>query len=148
MGSSKKNKKRAGRNPTKTELQLRGLLATAQATIGELEKTKQILNGEASAVLEALWNGHQELTIVVTDLVRRVSIVEEKLGIVNEKEEENEQSKSEITEATGDGSEDLQKSEPEGEGAVHQGPEGKESSESPGEAQESGGETIPEEGGV
>lgn len=149
MSSSKKTKKRAGRNPTKVQIKLQGLLATAQSRINDLEKLNQILNGEASAVLEALWNGHQELTIVVTDVIRRLQIIETKLGIEEKEEEENnEQNKIKTTEETGDGPENISRSESGGAETVYQGQEGKEFTESTGVSAEERGETDTEERGI
>ena len=146
--AQQKKKKRSGKNPTKVEFQLRAMLLTAQSTISELDKTNKILSGEASAVLEALWNGYQELTLVATDIVRRVAALEDLNGIVNEKEEEDEQEENATTETTGDGTDDISESEPEGEGGLHSGPEGEKLEEVPGTAGEGSFETETEGGGA
>ena len=64
---------RPGRNPRIQEVQLKGMLQALSVTAEQLKKTNEVLTTEASAVLEALWNGHQEL-------VAQVNVLREELA--------------------------------------------------------------------
>jgi prefoldin subunit 5 len=63
---------RPGRNPRIQEVQLKGMLQALNVTAEQLEKTNQVLTNEAAHVLEALWNGHQELVAQVGALQERL----------------------------------------------------------------------------
>jgi len=136
---AKPRKKRSGHNPTKTEVQLRGMLAGLQTTAQQLDATNKVLLGEASTVLEALWNGHQELVVTVQELTRRV----------NKLEGNEETHVAEESETPEDAAGDLQ--EPEdagGEGPVHPSEEGQEPGAVSEDQGEGGAEEVPEEGGA
>ena len=113
------------------------MLSTLQATAKQLDETNKILTKEASTVLEALWNGQQELTVLVTDVVRRLGIAEEALGI-DPPEEEHEETQPEAAE---DGQGGLQESQ-DGprEGDLHTGEEVSESAEVSSETAPDGGD--------
>lgn len=135
---AKPRRKRSGHNPTKNEVQLRGALAGLQSMAQKLTETNKVLTGEASTILEALWNGHQELVVEVKELRERVSKLEGN-------EETHVEEESETTE---DAVGDLQDSEDAGrEGPVHSGEEGSESGEVPEDSGDGGVEAVPEEGG-
>lgn len=78
-----KKRGRPGKNPSIQEAQLKGMVQALSVTAEQLEKTNQILTTEASAVLEALWNGHQGLVSQVgglqadMDRVKREILAEE-----------------------------------------------------------------------
>jgi hypothetical protein len=63
---------RPGRNPRIQEVQLKGMLQALNVTAEQLEKTNKVLSTEASAVLEALWNGHQALVAQVGEMQCRL----------------------------------------------------------------------------
>jgi len=67
---------RPGRNPNIREVQLKGMVQSLSVTLEQLDKTNKILTSEASAVLEALWNGHQELVVTVDTLQERLAALE------------------------------------------------------------------------
>jgi hypothetical protein len=71
-----KKTSRPGKNPSLREVQLKGMLQALSVTAEQLDKTNKILTVEASAVLEALWNGHQELVVKVDELQGRLDAIE------------------------------------------------------------------------
>jgi len=85
---------RPGRNPSMQEMQLKGMLQALNVTTEQLEKTNRVLSTEASAVLEALWNGHQALVSQVGELQSKLEVLcarfpeeeAEELGMVIEEE--------------------------------------------------------------
>ena len=123
------------------------MLATLQATAQQLDETNKILTKEASTVLEALWNGQQELTVLVTDVIRRLGVAEEALGI-DPPEEEHEETQPE-KETEGQGGLQESKDGP-GEDSLYRYKEVSESSEVPSEESPDGGDAesddVPGEG--
>lgn len=71
-----KKTSRPGRNPSIREVQLKGMLQALSVTAEQLDSTNKVLTTEASAVLEALWNGHQELVVKVAELQNRIDTIE------------------------------------------------------------------------
>ena len=99
-----------------------------QATAEQLDATNKILTKEASTVLEALWNGQQQLVVTVQDLVARVVELEEP-------DEEHQ------SETAGDEPEDIPQSQDgEGEESVCCGECSEEHSEIPEEKNAEGGD--------
>ena len=138
---AKVKKKRAGKNPTKTEVQLRGMVASLQQTAQQLDKANQTLLGEASTVMEALWDGHQELVVKFDELTKRVDKLERRETHVEEESETPE-------DAAGDLQGDQEEGDGGGEAAIYSGEEGSEPGDLSKEAGEGGTEEVPEESGA
>ncbi len=73
---AKKTRSRPANNPTLREVQLKGMVQALSATAEHLDTTNKLLTTEASAVLEAVWNGHQELSVKVEALEARLAVLE------------------------------------------------------------------------
>ncbi len=71
-----KKRSRPGNNPSLKEVQLKGMLQALSLTAEKLENTNKVLTTEAAAVLEVLWNGHQELVLKVEELCKRLKALE------------------------------------------------------------------------
>jgi hypothetical protein len=105
------------------------MLAGLQSTAQQLDDTNKVLLGEASTVLETLWNGHLEMVKTLKLMDKRIRKLEG--HDVEDGEEEND--------GTG-GVPELE--DQEGEGPVHRGQEESE----PGENEEESGTERDEEG--
>jgi len=112
--SKSKKKSRAGRNPTSTEVQLRSLVTRLKEQAEKLQGAKEALEGEASSVLEALWNEHQELVVVVDTMDKRIARLEALAGIEGETHEH-----TETMETTTDGTGGIPEDGAGSEGEVH-----------------------------
>ena len=75
------------------------MLTTLQATAQQLSEANKVLTTEASGVLEALWNGQQEMVIQMTNIVERLNVLE---GVPEDSDE---------SATTEDGPGDLQESQ-------------------------------------
>ena len=120
----RKIKKRSGKKLPQTETQLRDRIKNLKGDLDKFKKLNDLLEGEASNILEELVTGMKQLEGAVNDLGERVVRLEQKMGIEDEQEETS------GTRETEHGEGDLQESgDREGEGRVHSEQEGGESEE-------------------
>lgn len=71
-----KKKGRPANNPTLREVQLKGMVQALSDMAEKLDATNKVLTTEASAVLEAVWNGHQELAVKVDQMQQRLDALD------------------------------------------------------------------------